>query len=94
MDDPIRVLVHDEMTKELDDFAMPLKKLRKIIDNLIDKHGDELMIRCDGGHNNVQFELYNEITRSEVQKIIKLRREWAEENRPKKRRKADLKIGR
>lgn len=75
MEDPIRVPVLDDTTDALTDFAMPLGKLRAIIDRLIDKYGDELIIACDAGHNNVQFELYNEITRNEIAKIIQLRRQ-------------------
>jgi hypothetical protein len=70
----MRYPIQDDAVKKLDDFAMPLYQLKRIVDTLIEKHGEDVMLACDGGHNNVQFELYHVISPEEINKLISDRR--------------------
>ena len=39
----------------LQDFHLPLKELKVIVDALIEEHGEDTIIYTDGGYNNVSI---------------------------------------
>ena len=44
----------------LQDFHLPLKELKAIVEDLIQQHGEDTIIYTDAGYNNVSFYLEDE----------------------------------
>ena len=69
----MKVMLQEDV-HELQDMRMTLSALRSKVEDLITKHGETAIIESDGGHNNVSFNIYCEVTEAEIAEIIRQRR--------------------
>ena len=51
---------------QLNDFHGTLLQLQEIVAELIKRHGGEALIATDAGHNNVEFNVFHEVSRTEM----------------------------
>ena len=63
-------LVLLDSVPSLADVDMTLGELQTIIDKFVQLHGPKARLRADAGHNNVNFELYYEVSAEEMKTFL------------------------